>query len=195
MSRIFPTLVLLAISASSAFADCPAWDGQAERFAQLRAEAQVAPDQATGQALSNQMWAIWTKAPDETAQELLDVGMAARESYDYDKAIAAFDALVAYCPDYAEGYNQRAFVNFLRQDFEPALTDLERTLARNPEHVAAKAGMALTLLNMGRFQAGQAVLREALAMNPWLPERGYLVADPAGPDDNAEDLEGQGAED
>jgi tetratricopeptide (TPR) repeat protein len=178
MTRCVLTLFLLALFSSSALASCPAWDGQDETFAQLRAEARDAPDQATGQALSNQMWAIWSKAPDETAQDLLDVGMAARESYDYDKAIAAFDALVEYCPDYAEGYNQRAFVNFLRQNFEPALTDLERTLELNPEHVAARAGMALTLLNMGRFQAGQSVLREALAMNPWLPERGYLVKDP-----------------
>ncbi|MEM8878949.1 MAG: tetratricopeptide repeat protein, partial [Pseudomonadota bacterium] len=173
--RLTIVAAIVTLTATPAFATCPPWDGQPERFAQLSAQIKEAPDQATGQALSQAMWNIWAKAPDDKAQELIVRGQSARESYDYDAAIDAFDALVAYCPDYAEGYNQRAFIYFLRQDFEPALADLELALERNPEHIAARAGLALTLLNMGRFETGQAVLREALEMNPWLPERGLLV--------------------
>ena len=182
-----PIIVLvLSLAATPAIAACPPWDGQPERFAALLAGIKDAPDQATGQALSDAMWNIWARAPDDEAQEMLVRGQSARESYDYDAAITAFDALVAYCPDYAEGYNQRAFIHFLRQDFEPALADLERALERNPEHIAARAGLALTLLNMGRFETGQAVLREALKMNPWLPERGFLVEVPNDAGDTGE---------
>ncbi len=94
------------------------------------------------------------------------------------RAIAAFDTLIEYCPQYAEGYNQRAFANFLQQDYALALEDLELALARNPNHIAAMSGKALTLMELGRHEAGQAVLREALKLNPWLAERHRLTEMP-----------------
>ncbi|RVT85943.1 tetratricopeptide repeat protein [Rhodobacteraceae bacterium CCMM004] len=121
------------------------------------------------------MWEIWTDAPDEIAQALLDDGMARRSSYDFLGAQAAFDRLVGYCPDYAEGYNQRAFVAFLRQDYAAALEDLDRALARAPSHVGALSGKALTLMGLGRMDAAQETLRAALRLNPWIPERGLLL--------------------
>ena len=66
--------------------------------------------------------------------------MTARASYDFLNAIDAFDRLTEYCPDYAEGYNQRAFVNFMREDFPAALVDLDLALERRPTHVAALCG-------------------------------------------------------
>jgi tetratricopeptide (TPR) repeat protein len=110
---------------------------------------------------------------------LLDRGMERRASYDFLAAYEALDRLVAYCPDYAEGYNQRAFVSFLRQDFAAALADLDRALALSPDHVAALSGRALTLLGLGRTEEARLALSRALALNPWLPERG--LAAPGGP--------------
>jgi tetratricopeptide (TPR) repeat protein len=89
--------------------------------------------------------------------------------------------LIDYCPDYAEGYNQRAFVSFLTEDFEGALPDLDRTLELSPTHVGALAGKALTLLALSRQDEGQKVLKQALALNPWLSERA-LLSEPPGQD-------------
>ncbi|MCY4180919.1 MAG: tetratricopeptide repeat protein, partial [Litoreibacter sp.] len=94
-----------------------------------------------------------------------------RGSYDYLGALTQFDALVAYCPDYAEGYNQRAFVHFLSGSYDKALQDLDRTLEITPDHIGALSGRALTLFELGREEQGQLALRAALAFNPWLPER------------------------
>jgi tetratricopeptide (TPR) repeat protein len=124
------------------------------------------------------MWEIWATAPDAHAQDLLNSGMARREMFDFETAESVFTALIDYCPDYAEGWNQRAFVRFLRQDFEAALPDLEEALRLNPTHVAALSGKALTLLNLGRDAEGQMILRRALDLNPWIPERAYLRAPP-----------------
>ncbi|MEM7471178.1 MAG: hypothetical protein AAF340_07490 [Pseudomonadota bacterium] len=127
--------------------------------------------EAEAQDLSNALWQIWTTAPDAAAQEMLTRGMARRGSYDYLGALKDFDALVAYCPDYAEGYNQRAFVYFLSGEFSKALSDLDRTLAITPDHIGALSGRALTLFELGQEEQGQLALRTALAFNPWLPER------------------------
>ena len=87
--------------------------------------------------------------------------------------------LVEYCPEYAEGYNQRAFVNFLRQDFPPALGDLDRAIELSPNHIAALSGRALTLMGLGRNEEAREALKQALELNPWLSERSLLA--PGGP--------------
>lgn len=176
------TLLALALTAGPALAQtCPQPPDRSGESDALIARMQEAPSASEGRVLSNQLWAIWATAPDATAQEMLDAGMARRESYDYEGAMVHFDALVSYCPDYAEGYNQRAFFSYLRGEYGLALTDLERALERNPRHVAAMSGMALTLMGLGRIKAAQSVLRDALLLNPWLPERAYLL-DPPGKD-------------
>ena len=176
MRRLALALIVLALPAHAD--SCPPVPDRSDALDAIFEDLQAAETPAEGQRLSNALWEIWTDAPDARAQELLDHGMARREVYDYAGAVEAFDALVAYCPHWAEGYNQRAFIAFLRQDYGTALDDLERALERNPEHVGALSGLALTLLHLGRIDAGQSVLRDALELNPWLPERGYLIEEP-----------------
>ena len=168
-------LTVAVTSAAAASAEtCPPGADQSRTLDTLVLSAQNAATEAEGRAISNQMWAQWTQAPDSYAQELLDTGMERREVYDFDAAHNAFSALVAYCPAYAEGYNQRAFVNFLRGDYAAALPDLERAIDITPQHVAARTGLALTLMGLERNGEAALVLREALAMNPWLGERNLL---------------------
>lgn len=174
------TSLLFAVSlAAPAFADCPAPPDIAEAEAALIAQAQAAPDEGTARLLSSRMWELWATAPDAMAQEMLDRGMAARASYNFEAARTAFDALVTYCPDYAEGYNQRAFVSFLLQDYSAALVDLDLAIERSPRHVGALSGKALTLMGLQRGEEAQVVLREALTLNPWLSER-HLLKEPPG---------------
>ncbi|NNE89597.1 MAG: tetratricopeptide repeat protein [Silicimonas sp.] len=168
-------LCLLPFLATAALADCPASPDIAAQETALLDQARAAENELAAQPIRQALWRLWATAPDEAAQALLDRGMAARSSYDFLGAIRAFDRLVEYCPEYAEGYNQRAFVNFLREDFDAALPDLDRALERSPRHVAALSGKALTLMGLGRADEAQEVLREAVKLNPWIPERGLLT--------------------
>ncbi len=166
----------LFMAAPALAQECPIVPDHTEDIAALIAAAQAAPDEGAARQLAPEFWAIWTDAPDDYAQELLDEGMERRRVYDFAGAQKALDALVAYCPDYAEGYNQRAFVNFLRQDFSAALPDLDRAIALSPRHIAALSGRALTLTGLGRKAEAALSLRAALALNPWLTERSLLPA-------------------
>ena len=142
----------------------------------LIAQAQTAGDVEGGRRITYLMWQLWADAPDAAAQDLLDEGMSRREAFDFAGAVKAFDALIAYCPDYAEGYNQRAFISYLRQDYAAALPDLNRALERNPRHVAALSGKALVLMALNRDAEALPALRKALGLNPWLSERYLLPA-------------------
>lgn len=175
-------IVPLCLLAAPAFAEtCPPVTDHTDRLAEIVTQLQAAESQAEATPLNAALWELWLDAPDELAQEMLDEGMARRNNFDFLGARAAFDRLVDYCPDYAEGYNQRAFANFLARDLEAALVDLDKTLAILPTHTGALSGKALTLIGLGRNEEAQVVLRAALALNPWLQER-TLLTEPAGTD-------------
>lgn len=180
--RITPValLVLACLSAPPLqAADCPAAPDHSAPLAGLLRQVQEAETEGQARGIANQMWAYWADAPDARAQEILNRGMTRRSAFDFLGALADFDQLIAYCPQYAEGYNQRAFVHYLRRDFAAALADLDRALALAPDHVAALSGRALSLYGLSRKAEARIALQEALALNPWLPER-YLIA-PGGP--------------
>ncbi len=165
----------IILAPTLAFANCPENAPRTEAHDRLMAEVRVAENEMEARLLTNELWEIWATAPNETAQEILQRGMERRRSYNFAGAVEDFDTLIEYCPNYAEGYNQRAFVNFIRGDYEVSLEDLNRAVEITPDHYAAVVGRALALMQLGRNKEGQIALREALELNPWLPERNRLV--------------------
>jgi tetratricopeptide (TPR) repeat protein len=169
------TIYILCLMAAPAWAEtCPEAPPIQAAMDALVAQVQAAPDEMTARALSAQMWELWLEAPDEYSQNLLDSAMERRRLSDYGMAEEALTSLTQYCPFYAEGWNQRAFVRFLRGNWDGALSDLDKALEFNPRHTGALTGKVLTLINAGRDDEAQPVLREALKLNPWLSERALL---------------------
>jgi len=125
------------------------------------------------------IWEWWlSQAPTPDVRDAIDRGMKRRESHDFEAAEAAFDIAVREAPSYAEGWNQRAFARFLRDNVDGALSDLERTLELEPRHFGAWSGMYHLLMRMGRPEAAIAALTRAVDIHPWIKERGMLPPDP-----------------
>lgn len=172
--------LIVVVAASGASADgCPVAPDHEAALDSLYAEVQRAPNEMIARTFSNQMWELWLDAPDEPSQSMLDEALRAMRIGDYLRATDRLDTLVSYCPFYAEGYNQRAFVNYLRGDYPAALPDLDQAIALNPRHTGALTGKALTLIALGREDEAQPVLKDAVALNPWLGER-FLIKEPEG---------------
>ncbi|MGB1236194.1 MAG: tetratricopeptide repeat protein, partial [Planktomarina sp.] len=111
---------------------------------------------------------------DVLSQQMLDDGMRMREQGDLDASEELLTRLVEYCPDYAEGFNQRAFTRYIAQDFEGAVPDLERTLELRPRHLGALSGKALTHSALNDLASAIPLLREMVRLNPWARERAML---------------------
>lgn len=171
---------LLALLAAPALGEsCPPAPDITGALDTLIADAQAAQTYMAGRDAFFDMQALWRTAPDSWSGELMDVVQERIAIGDHHGAMLGLDALVDYCPTWAEAWNQRAFVKFRQEDYEAALADVERAVALAPRHVAALSGKGLTLMRLGREDEGDAVLREAVALHPWLPERG-LLDPPAG---------------
>lgn len=169
----------LVAAVPAAANDCPPAPEHDEELAALTVQVQDAEGEAAAREFASRMWELWTDAPDDQSQALLDRGMGRRSAFNFLGALEDFDALVAYCPQFAEGYNQRAFVYYQSGEFEKALKDLDHALGLSPAHIGALSGRALTLMGLSRPAEAREALRLALALNPWLPERGLLS--PGGP--------------
>lgn len=128
-----------------------------------------------GQLAESAIWQFWfNQAPTAEARVLLDAAIERREAYDFEAAEAFLDRLIETEPDYAEGYNQRAFIRFLRENFVESKADLEKTLSMVPKHFAALAGLYQVYSRLGDQDRALANLAKAVSLHPWLKERGGL---------------------
>jgi tetratricopeptide (TPR) repeat protein len=173
-------LVLLANPATPAFpeetapvrGDTAAYATETERLFHFLA---MARNEAEGRAMEGEIWRHWMLAPDAASADLMARATERRRNYDLAGAIEILDELVERAPDWAEGWNQRATVRFMQGDFEGSLADIEETLQREPRHFGSLAGMAIILMQQGRAEQAQATLRRAIAIHPFLRERGLIV--------------------
>ena len=128
-----------------------------------------------GRAAEDTMWKFWfNESPTPAVRALIDKGIERREAYDFEAAENYFAQVVEAAPEYAEGYNQRAFARFLRENYSESLIDLEKALELEPKHFGAMSGMHHILRAQDRYDAAMDLLREAVTIHPWLKERGAL---------------------
>ena len=136
-------------------------------FDQLR----TAPDPATAQAITDQIWIYWTTPADPVlAARMRDV-LALRMNADFPAVIALLDEIVAEYPDYAEAWNQRATIYFLLRDFEHSMADIEKVLELEPRHFGALAGRAVMYKEQGKDDLALKDILAGLAIHPFLAER------------------------
>ena len=134
-----------------------------------------APDEDQARAIEKEIWQNWTRHPRPEIEKLIKDAMEARRWYDFEKARKLLDQVVVQAPYYAEGWNQRAFILFLQEKFDQSLSDLEQALELEPRHFGAMAGQARILMRQGRFATGQAILKKAVKIHPFLRERSMIV--------------------
>jgi len=119
-----------------------------------------AETESQGRAAESAVWEFWfSQSPTTEIRTSLDAGRERIRAYDFEAAENHLNRVVEAAPDYAEGYNQRAYARFLRENYSESLTDLEKTLELEPHHFGAMSGE---------------LLRRAVTIHPWIQERGAL---------------------
>ena len=74
-------------------------------------------------------------------------------------------------PTYAEGWNQRATLYYLIDDYEASLADIDKVLEFEPRHFGALSGRVLIYLAQGKRSEALRDMATALAIHPFLSER------------------------
>jgi tetratricopeptide (TPR) repeat protein len=128
----------------------------------------TAPSGEAASAAERQIWQIWIEHKNPEIARLMREGIAAMSEDDEDAALDAFDAVVKYDKNFAEGWNKRATVEFAMGDFDASIADIERTLALEPRHFGALSGLGQIYLSLGRKDLALKAFRAALAIDPHL---------------------------
>ena len=69
-------------------------------------------------------------------------------------------------PDYAEAWNRRASLFFLKKDYGRAVADIRVVLALEPRHFGAWSGLGIILEQIGDDKEALLAFRHAYALNP-----------------------------
>jgi tetratricopeptide (TPR) repeat protein len=135
----------------------------------------AAPDEASAKHVEARIWAIWLQTPSDTVALLMVRAKAALDAQNSDVALKLLDAVVKLRPDYVEGWNRRATLYYLRNDYARSLQDIEQVLAREPRHFGALAGLGMIMQDLGDEKRALDAFRRALAVNPHLEKVPELV--------------------
>ncbi|MEP0519383.1 MAG: tetratricopeptide repeat protein [Hyphomicrobiales bacterium] len=158
------SLVFLLLSATSAFSADTSSEQRLDRlFTQLKnSETEFEARQA-----ANQIDNLWRNAFGETAKLLLSRADDAIADQDFPLALDILDQLIALEPNFAEAWNRRATVYYLKDDYGHSLADIAVALSLEPRHFGALTGLGLMLEDLGEDEKAYEALSKALELNPF----------------------------
>ncbi len=166
---VVPAAVAAANSDASPPASATASD-RAARLDQLFAELKTAPSVEQGRAIESDIVHIWLVSGDDHIDQLMSYAIAAMNAEAYTLALQYLDEIVVEKPDYAEGWNKRATVYYLIDRYQDSIADIERTLALEPRHFGALAGLGMIMVKLGDKERAIKAFKAALAIDPNLVE-------------------------
>lgn len=133
-------------------------------FQQLK----TAKDEPEARSLQAQIERLWSRSGSDTADLLLQRVDAAIKLGQQDTALDLLDSLLALQPGWAEAWNRRATLNFLRKDYDASMRDIARVLSLEPRHYAAWSGLGIILMQVNEKKQALAAFEKALAIDPKL---------------------------
>jgi tetratricopeptide (TPR) repeat protein len=169
IATIRALLVLLAFAAplpafATDYADSAALD---ELFAELKS----APSAAEAADVTEQIWNIWFSPTVPELKARMNRASAAMGAGDLDAALDQLTAIVTDYPDYAEGWNQRATLYYMLDNFDASLADIDKVLALEPRHFGALSGRISIYLRQGKRPQALRDMIAALAIDPYLSQK------------------------
>jgi len=129
-----------------------------------------APDAAIWSKAEKKIWRLWSKSGSDSMDLLFERGKLAMNAGDLPKAVEHFTALTDHAPDFAEGWNARATVFFMMQEFGLSVHDIEITLRLNPRHFGALSGLGMIYETLDLPNDALRAFRAALAVHPNRPD-------------------------
>ncbi|WP_157727711.1 tetratricopeptide repeat protein [Stappia sp. ES.058] len=142
--------------------DEPAQDDTDELFEALAR----APSATAARPIVARIQRKWMRSGSATVDLLMLRAGTAMKAKDNGLALDLLDMVTRLAPDYAEGWNRRATVFYLKQDFGRSVADIERVLALEPRHWGAMSGLGIIMRRLDRDEDAMRLFEEVLKIHP-----------------------------
>ncbi|NKB50681.1 MAG: hypothetical protein GKR97_00390 [Rhizobiaceae bacterium] len=123
-------------------------------------------DSKLADRISTRIWEIWHTSDSKSVDLLTKWARTASGKRSFNVALDLLDQVVALRPNYAEGFNQRATLHFMMENYGKSIADIERTLALEPRHYGALAGLATILERIGEKDRALETWHRVLSVYP-----------------------------
>ena len=114
------------------------------------------------------LWRQWCRSGDAEADRVFRAGVDAMQKGELELAETLFGKVIEMAPQFAEGWNKRATVRYVRQNFAGSIGDCQETLTRNANHFGASSGQGLCHMSLGEYREAAICFRRALQIHPHL---------------------------
>ena len=162
-------MLLLAYTPANADQNDPKLD-------KLFAALQTSLSNANAASLEREIWAIWTRYPDDQAiNHQMDRAIKMIDAGQLDDAEAMFSAIISRKPAFAEAWNKRATVRFFRGDDAGSANDILQVIKLEPRHFGALSGLGMIKVREGDLQGALQAYRAAQRINPFLPNIEVII--------------------
>lgn len=138
------------------------------RLDKLFSELKRERNERAAERISGRIWAAWNESGSANIDLMMQWSQKALEDKKFDVALDFLDQVVVMRPDYAEGWNRRATVHFMMNNFAKSMVDIEHTLELEPRHFGALSGMAQIMKNRGRTELALDAYERVLAIYPMM---------------------------
>ena len=153
--------ILLLLNSSFVLAD-----QKDSRLNSLFDELFLSNDNMQASSILADIWNIWSIAENVEAQKIFDEGNKMMDRRSLEEAIALFTQVIDIKPDFAEVWNKRATVLFLKGELEASISDIQKTLELEPRHFGALDGLAEIYLIQDDLLGAAATYKRILEIIP-----------------------------
>ena len=143
-------------------------DQQDGRLDMLFERLRVTSSEVEARTAEQQIWQIWSESEDPLVNRLMRDGVQAMAAEQLAVALDYFNRMVELAPDFAEGWNKRATVYYLMDNYQASVLDIERTLDLEPRHFGALSGLGMIYDAIDEPEAALRSFEAAVAVNPHL---------------------------
>lgn len=127
-------------------------------------------------ALAEQsIWRIWARSGDASIDRLYERGIREMNEGSHIRAISTFTEIIKLKPDFAEGWNKRATLYFMTEQYDKSLEDCDEVMKRNPYHFGALAGYGHIHVEFNLPEQAIEYFKRALAINPNMSSIAKLI--------------------
>ena len=122
------------------------------------------------------IWSKWSTHPtEEGLTERLGRGLIMMNQGDFVNAEMLFTDVIEADPTFAEAWNKRATLYFLIGNFDASRNDIAQTLAIEPRHFGALAGLGLIELHLENYELSLRAYEKAQQINPHLRDVNSII--------------------
>ena len=151
-------------------------------FSELKRER----NEKAAERIAARIWEQWSSSGSASVDLMMLWSKTAMDTQKFDVALDFLDQVVTLKPDFAEGWNRRATVHFMMQNYSKSMADINQTLVLEPRHFGALSGMGQIMKNTDRKQLALEAWQRVLDIYPMMRSAQNEVAS------LSEELSGEG---